>query len=139
MSTQTRPLIGTAVWVRKEGRILLAKRAKEKQHGAGEWCPPGGHLEMLETLEQCAIRETQEETGLELANLRLMHIVEDPRPDAGIHYVTFVYVADWVSGEPRPQKGESDEWHWFAWEELPQPLFRPTMLFTSKKINPLEF
>ena len=33
---------------------------------AGAWCFPGGSLELGETLVQCAVRETLEETGLRL-------------------------------------------------------------------------
>lgn len=33
----------------------------------GEWCIPGGGLELGETLAQCAVREVKEETGLDIA------------------------------------------------------------------------
>jgi len=35
---------------------------------AGQWCFPGGSLELGETLAECAVRETQEETGVVLRN-----------------------------------------------------------------------
>ena len=137
--TQQHPLIGTAVWVRKDGKIMLAKRAAAKKAGAGAWCPPGGHLEMFETIEECALRETREESGVEVSNLRLMVYIENARNTDGTHYVTFHYVADWLSGEPRPQEGESEEWSWFGWDELPAPLFRPAQDLVGRGINPLEF
>lgn len=139
MNEQSHPLIGTVVWVRKGNTVLLARRAKEKERGAGEWCPPGGHLEMFETIENCAVRETHEESGVEIDGVRLVTIIEGMESEQESHYVTFYYVADWVSGEPRPQEGESEDWQWFAWDALPQPLFKPLRLFLEKGINPLEF
>lgn len=46
--------------------VLLIRRAKEPSKGL--WCFPGGSLELGETLVECAVRETQEETGLHLRN-----------------------------------------------------------------------
>jgi 8-oxo-dGTP diphosphatase len=136
---QQYPLMGTAVWIRRDGKIMLAKRALEKKAGAGMWCPPGGHVEMFETIEDCAIRETREEAGIEIQKVRLMTFLEDPYRKDGTHYVTFHFVADWKLGEPRPQPGESEEWHWFTWSELPQPLFKPAQDLLDAGINPLEY
>ena len=133
------PLLGNAVWVRKDRKVLLARRAGAKRSGAGTWCPPGGHVEMFETIEECAIREVHEEAGIEIERIRFITFSEDPFRENGTHYVTFHYVADWKSGEPRPQEGESEDWNWFAWDALPQPLFRPAQLFVDMGINPLEF
>ncbi len=136
--TQEHPLIGTAVWVRKDGKILLAKRAKEKSAGAGEWCPPGGHLEMYETIEECAILETREEASIEIHNIKQFLIVENTTSQNGTHYVTFHFVADWLSGDPQPQAGESEDWYWFDWGNLPSPLFRPAQQIVDRENNPLE-
>lgn len=137
--TQQYPLIGTAMWVKKDGKILLGVRAKEKSAGAGSWCPPGGHLEMHETIEEGVVRETREEASIEVNNVQLMTYIEDPRATDGSHYVTFHYVCDWLSGDPQPQAGESENWQWFNWENLPQPLFKPALDFVARSINPLEF
>ena len=45
-------------------KVLLIQRANEPFKG--QWALPGGMLDEGETLEQCASRELQEETGLEL-------------------------------------------------------------------------
>jgi len=44
--------------------MLLIRRAKEPCKG--EWCVPGGAQEVGETLQECAMRETREETGISL-------------------------------------------------------------------------
>lgn len=59
-------------------------------HGAGKMALPGGHLELGEAWAECAIRETKEETNLDVANLKLFHVTNDPAigGDANKHYIT---------------------------------------------------
>lgn len=45
-------------------RILLVKRCGLDINFPGLWCLPGGHLEPGETAEEAAVRETWEETGI---------------------------------------------------------------------------
>jgi ADP-ribose pyrophosphatase YjhB (NUDIX family) len=45
-----------------ESRLVMCRRAHEP--AAGLWAPPGGFVEMGETLEYAAARETEEEVGL---------------------------------------------------------------------------
>ncbi|KAN0065133.1 hypothetical protein ACQY0O_001630 [Thecaphora frezii] len=59
------PRVGVGVLVLNErGRILLGKRTGS--HGAGTLALPGGHLELHESFEECAVREVLEETGIHL-------------------------------------------------------------------------
>ena len=41
---------------------------------------PGGHLEMMESWEQCATREVEEETGLKVHDVKFLHVTNDPMP-----------------------------------------------------------
>lgn len=59
----------------KDGKVLFGQRLND--HGAGSWSVPGGHLERNETWEDCGKRETKEETGLEIANLRFVAATND--------------------------------------------------------------
>ena len=130
------PGVGVAVYIRKEGKVLLGKR--KGGHGAGEWCSPGGKMEMNEAPEACAVRETREETGLEIGNMRFVGITNDIWSDIGTHFVTVSYVADWKSGEVtlmEPDKFES--WQWFAWDALPKPLFLSTRNFIAAGYDPM--
>lgn len=53
--------------------VLLLKRHPETISG-GKWCLPGGKLEEGETRQEGALREFQEEVGLNLSLNRLTHL-----------------------------------------------------------------
>lgn len=118
------PRVGVGVVVLREGRVLLGLR--QGSHGAGTWALPGGHLEFGESVEQCAARETLEETGLVIEQVRPGPFTNDVMAAEDKHYVTLFVVADAVTGEPElrePQK--CLRWAWFDWTDLPEPLFQP--------------
>ena len=70
-----RPQVGVAVIIAHNGRVLLLKR--KGSHGEGTWAPPGGHLEFGESLEECAMRETLEETEIVIDNVQFVAITND--------------------------------------------------------------
>jgi ADP-ribose pyrophosphatase YjhB (NUDIX family) len=55
-------LVVTAIPVTDAGEVVLLRRGIEP--GRGSWAQPGGFLEVDETVNEAAIRETHEETGL---------------------------------------------------------------------------
>ena len=121
-----RPKVGVAVMILKEGKVLLGKR--KGSHSEGEFAFPGGHLEYMESFEECIKREVAEECGLEIKNIRfqcLVNLVEY----APKHFVHIGLVADFKSGEPRvlePDKSES--WLFYDLDNLPSPLFKTCKL-----------
>jgi len=56
----------------KDGKVLLGRR--KGSHGEGEYAWPGGHLEYMESIKECARREVREETGMEIKNIRFLRI-----------------------------------------------------------------
>lgn len=59
-----------------DGRILLVKRAIEPAYG--NWMFPGGFVDRGEQLEEAAMRETREESSVEVRITRLLNIYSYP-------------------------------------------------------------
>mmetsp|Transcript_27496 Transcript_27496/g.58445 ORF Transcript_27496/g.58445 Transcript_27496/m.58445 type:complete len:169 (+) Transcript_27496:102-608(+) len=96
---------------------------RRNSHGDGTLALPGGHLEMYETWEGCAIRETLEETGLRIANVQFGHVTNDMMKDNGKHYITIFMMGECVCPDTRPRNLEPhkcDGWDSYGWEELCQ-------------------
>ncbi len=118
---EQKPKVGVGVMIIKEGKILLGKR--RGSHGEGEYAFPGGHLEHMESFEKCARRETLEECGIEIENIRFLYLY-NMRKYAPKHYVHIGLIANWKVGEPKVLESEKCEsWGWYEIENLPTPLF----------------
>lgn len=72
------------------GRPIILIERLYPPHG---WAIPGGFVDVGETLEQAAVREAREETGLDVRLEALLGIYSDPARDPRGHTVTAVYVA----------------------------------------------
>ncbi|MEU7862943.1 NUDIX domain-containing protein [Nonomuraea sp. NPDC049141] len=66
------PACGT-VTVDDAGRILMQRR-----RDTGQWALPMGKMEIGETPSQCAVRETEEETGVRVEPVGILGIYSDP-------------------------------------------------------------
>ena len=63
---------GSGIHVKSpEGRLLIVQ---QEHGGAKHWGPLGGALEFGETIEECALREAYEESGLRLCLIRLLSV-----------------------------------------------------------------
>ena len=49
-----RPKVGVGLLIFKDGRVLLGKRKSKDGLGDGHYSGTGGHLEHLESVEECA-------------------------------------------------------------------------------------
>ena len=108
----------SAVIFDSQRRILILKRPR-----GGFWCLPGGRMDIGESAQECCIRETREETGLEAEIVRLVSVNTNPRsvvhyPDGNVHqsYV-LCFEAQVVGGELRAS-GESEAFRWMSREEI---------------------
>jgi ADP-ribose pyrophosphatase YjhB (NUDIX family) len=97
--------------VRDDGAILLLRRDIEPSRG--KWVFPGGYMDVGETAEEAAIRETMEEAHLEVANLRLSGVYTRPEPGVVIIVYECEARSDAAVGH------ESSELGWFMAHEIP--------------------
>lgn len=128
--------VGVAVILMKNNKVLLGKR--KGSHGAGFWALPGGHMEFGETVAQTAKRELIEETGIAVKQVTLGPYTNDFMPKENKHYITLFAIAK-TTGEPilkEPEKCAG--WQWFAWDNLPKPLFLPVKHLLKIKRSVLE-
>lgn len=100
------------VLVRRPGQVLLTRKA--------EWAPNryslvAGFQEFGESLEETAIREIAEETGIVANNVRYVGSQCWPFPSQ----VMVGFVADYVGGEVEVDTTELDDARWFAVNDLP--------------------
>ena len=84
-------LVACAI-VEMDGRVVLLRRGIQPQKG--KWVIPGGYVDRGEAVEAAALRETQEECGLEIRIKGLLGVYSYPDRLAAV----VVYLADYVSG-----------------------------------------
>jgi 8-oxo-dGTP diphosphatase len=96
-----RPFLAASVCVVRDGRVLLAARARPPLEGV--FTLPGGVVEPGETLAEAALRELGEEVGVEAEIVGFVGPVEViERDDDGRtrhHFVICAHAARWISGE----------------------------------------
>lgn len=97
--TYLNPKVIVSVIVEEDDRVLLLRRGIEPRRGY--WTFPGGYMEIDESVEECALRESREETGLEMELLGLVGIFSRPAP-AGPGIVSIVFRGRVRGGQLRP-------------------------------------
>ncbi len=116
------PRLAIGVLIFNEKNQILFSRRLAK-HANGTHCPPGGHIEFGETIEQASIREAKEETGLDINNIRVVSFTEDFHESENRHYVTFITVGTICGGElSNPEPHKHTPWEWVDWDKMPRPL-----------------
>ncbi|KAJ9491533.1 hypothetical protein VN97_g1728 [Penicillium thymicola] len=95
------PKVGVGVFVfNAAGKFIIGKRKGSLGAGImskayrlysvikGTWGLPGGHLEFGESFETCAARETLEETGLKIEDVRFLNATNSIMKAENKHYIT---------------------------------------------------
>jgi 8-oxo-dGTP diphosphatase len=101
--------VSVAAAIVDESGQLLAVRRRDNGH----WEPPGGILELHETIPAGLAREVREETGLEVEPQALSGVYKNMR--RGI--VALVFRCRIIGGEPRPTR-EAEQVSWLSPDEI---------------------
>ena len=108
--------------VNRSGELLLVRRGGEPFKGC--WALPGGFMEMDETIEHCAVRELEEETGIRVTEdaLRLIGIYSTPGRDPRGRTVTAAYAIT-VDNCHADAGDDAAEVRWWPLNALPPMAF----------------
>lgn len=85
----------TLVMIERINNEVLVQKRKLKYPGISF---PGGHVEKGESIVDCAIREVKEETGLDIADLKLCGVVHWTHINKDNRYICFMYKTSNFSG-----------------------------------------
>ncbi len=92
--------LATLCYVRQKDRtLMLYRNRKPNDTHRGKWNGLGGKLEAGETPEDCVIREVKEESGLDVASMKLKGVITFPMFDGIDDWYVFVYLIGEFSGE----------------------------------------
>lgn len=111
------PKLAVTVVIVNDGAVLLGKRATHTRE-AGRWSFPAGFVDRGECVEDAAIREAREETGLEVTLGPLLALLSERREAV----VLAVYPAESFTGTPTPGD-DLDALRWFSLDALPELAF----------------
>lgn len=112
--------VAVIVFILNDDKVLLTQRSLNP--GQGKWALPGGFADHDEAPEAAAIREVQEETGLEAQISQLLAVI--PKRDQGLADIVIAFSAEVVAGEPFAGD-DAAAVGWFGVEELPPLVFYP--------------
>ena len=113
------PVVGVGAVIVKEGKIALIKRGNEPSRG--KWTIPGGLVELGEGPDEAVIRETKEETGLDVDNPSLMDVVSnvdlDEKGKVKYHYIIIDYLVHVKAGTAKAAS-DAVELRWVPFDEV---------------------
>lgn len=127
-------MVGACVLIFNERRELLMQHRIDNNC----WGLAGGSMELGETLEEVAIREMYEETGLTPNNLTLFGIFSGkelyyqyPHGDE-VYNVATTYICDDYDGELHFDPEEADDLQFFSLDALPEHISPPDKVVIRK-------
>jgi len=104
------PAMMALIW--RPGELLLARSPR---FAKGVYSALAGFVEAGESIEQCVIRESFEEVGVQVDDLRYYGSQSWPFP----HSLMVAFTARWTGGDIVPQPGEIEDDRWFPLDALP--------------------
>ncbi|HYO88393.1 MAG TPA: NUDIX hydrolase [Candidatus Limnocylindrales bacterium] len=121
------PKVAVAVLLTRDDEVLLVRRSNDP--GRGKWALPAGFIDPDEDPRAAAVRELEEETGLEAEITGLIGLFHRPDPD-GLADLVIAYSALPVGGRLRAGDDASAA-HWFSASALDS---MPIALTTTERL-----
>lgn len=109
-------IVASAIIENEEGKILLTKSPKWNN----KWTLPGGHIEPGETILQAALREAEEETGLNLLPIDIIcwgELIGSKDFHRSAHFIYFDLYCKQIGGILKLDKKELSDYQWLSPEE----------------------
>jgi 8-oxo-dGTP diphosphatase len=106
MAKRRVPSLTADVVIPASNGVVLIKRAHEPYKD--RWALPGGFVNYREKVEDAAVREAQEETGLKVKLIKLVGVYSDPDRDPRGHVVSICFLAECVKGKPVANSDAAD-------------------------------
>ena len=100
------PKLMVDVVIPSDDGVVLIRRGSEPVEG--QWALPGGFVEVGETVNEAAVREAAEETGLAVEISRLIGVYSDPERDPRGHNVSVAFLAQVLSGQMKAASDASE-------------------------------
>jgi ADP-ribose pyrophosphatase YjhB (NUDIX family) len=99
-------------------KVLLTRRTDN-----GRWCLPGGRAESGESVVETCLRETLEETGLEVRIVRLLGVYSSPHrlveyPDGNRYQIVALNFEVEPIGGALTTSDETTDYGYFSWDEI---------------------
>lgn len=103
------PLLSVSITIEKDEKILLIVREIEPYKN--KLILPGGFVEYGETVEQAAVRESEEETGLKVKLKEILGVYSDPKRDPRFCSGDVSFVAEVVGGKLKGSFEGKPKWY----------------------------
>lgn len=103
-----------------EGKVLILKQSDTTISGGNRYHPPGGILELGESIEECLVREIKEEIGVDSFTTGLYDVGEwqAKRDDDIMQFVGIFYLCSLKADDFSMQQEEVSELHWVGLDDI---------------------
>lgn len=106
MTKYKNPALTVDTIIIEDNKVILIKRLNNPFKDY--WAIPGGFVEYGEKVEDAAVREAKEETGLDIELTKLVGVYSDPDRDPRGHTVTVAFLSKIIGGTLKSDSDAKD-------------------------------